>query len=152
MSATDTYLDPELKELVEPVLAPESPFEDIIPRGEIGGPLTYSPKHKLTLSGDYTVPLGENVGELSLGAVFTYTAKQYVDGNNLIPSYSLLNLTAGLSDVAGSGFDVIAFATNVTNKHYRTTSGGGFDSSGIGDFMYGAPRMYGVRLKYNFGM
>lgn len=151
LSAGYTYLDTELKELIAPVLSPDSPFEAIIPRGETGGPLTYSPKHKLTLSGDYTVPLGDDLGELSAGAVFTYTDKQYVDGNNLLPSYSLLNLTAGWSNVANSGFDVVAFATNVTNKRYRVTSGGGFDASGIIDFLYGAPRMYGLRLRYNFG-
>lgn len=146
-----TYLDTKLKELVTPTLSADSPFLAIIPRGTVGGPLTYSPKHKLTLSGDYSVPLGENVGTLNFGSVFTYTAKQYVDGNNLIPGYSLLNLTAGITDVGGTGFDLTAFAQNVTNKKYRVSSGGGYESSGIGDFMYGAPRMYGVRLKYSFG-
>jgi iron complex outermembrane receptor protein len=150
-SAGYTYLDTELKELVPPTLAANSPFAAIIPRGTVGGPLTYSPKHKLTLSGDVNLPLGENVGELNLGAIFTYTASQLVDGNNKIPGYSLLNLNAGITDVGGTGFDVVAFAQNITNKHYRTTSGGGFESSGIGDFMYGTPRMYGVRLKYAFG-
>jgi iron complex outermembrane receptor protein len=150
-SAGYTYLDTELKELVAPTLSADSPFEAIIPRGEIGGELTYSPKHKLTLSGDINLPLGENVGELNLGVIYTYTSNQLVDGNNDIPGYSLLNLNAGIEDIGGSGFDLVAFAQNITNKKYRTTSGGGFESSGIGDFMYGPPRMYGVRLKYAFG-
>ncbi|EJU10992.1 TonB-dependent receptor [Novosphingobium resinovorum] len=151
LSAGYAYLDTKLKDLVTPTLSADSPFLQIIPRGRIGGPLTYSPKHKLTLSGDYSVPLGDNIGELNFGVVFTYTARQFVDGNLQIPGYSLLNLNAGITDVGGSGFDVVVFAQNVTNKHYRTTSGGGYDSSGIGDFMYGPPRMYGVRLKYAFG-
>lgn len=151
LTAGYTYLDTELKELTPPTLSADSPFEAIIPRGVIGGPLTYSPKHKVALSGDYTVPLGEGVGDLNFGAVFAYTSSQFVDGNNKIPGYSLLNLNAGWTDIAGTGFDLVAFATNVTNKHYRTTAGGGFESSGIGDFMYGPPRMYGLRLKYNFG-
>ncbi|HUD31106.1 MAG TPA: TonB-dependent receptor [Novosphingobium sp.] len=151
LSAGYTYLDTELKELVPPTLTPDSPFQAIVPRGTIGGPLTYSPKHKLTLSGDYSVPLGENVGSLNLGAIFTYTSSQYVDGNNKIPGYSLLNLNLGITDVGGTGFDIVAFGQNVTNEKYRTTSGGGYESSGILDFMYGPPRMYGVRLKYAFG-
>ncbi|PNU02021.1 TonB-dependent receptor [Novosphingobium guangzhouense] len=150
-SAGYTYLDTELKELVPPPLSADSPFEEIIPRGAIGGPLTYSPKHKMSLSGDYAVSLGENVGELSFGAIFTYTAKQLVDGSIEVPGYSLLNLNAGIADIGGTGFDVMLFAQNVTNKKYRTTTGGGYDSAGIGDFMYGPPRMYGLRLKYNFG-
>ncbi|MCT2399786.1 TonB-dependent receptor [Novosphingobium mangrovi (ex Huang et al. 2023)] len=151
LGAGYTYLDTKLKELTPPTLSADSPFEQIIPRGVIGGPLTYSPKHKLTLTGDVDVPLGEGVGDLSFGAIYTYTASQYVDGNNKIPSYSLINLNAGWSNVGGTGFDIVAFAQNVTNKHYRTTSGGGYESSGILDFMYGQPRMYGLRLKYSFG-
>lgn len=151
LSAGYTYLDTKLKELTTPVLPANSPFEAIIPRGVIGGPLTYSPKHKLSLSADYSVPLGENVGELDLGAIYTFTAKQFVDGNNRIPGYSLLNLNAGVRDIGGTGFDVTLFGQNVTNKKYRVSSGGGFESSGINDFLYGVPRVYGVRLKYAFG-
>ncbi|WP_159978665.1 MULTISPECIES: TonB-dependent receptor [unclassified Novosphingobium] len=151
LSAGYTYLDTKLKELVPPTLPASSPFEAVIPRGTIGGDLTYSPNHKLSISGDYSVSLGENVGELNFGAIFTYTSNQLVDGNNKIPGYSLLNLNLGISDVGGTGFDLTVFGQNVTNKHYRITSGGGFESSGIGDFMYGVPRVYGLRLKYAFG-
>jgi len=150
LGAGYAYLDTELKELNTPTLDPDSPFQQIIPRGTQGGPLTYSPKHKLTLSGDFDVPLGD-AGDFSAGAVFAYTASQFVDGNAKIPGYSLLSLNAGIKDVGGSGFDVVAFANNVTNKKYRVTAGGGFESSGILDFAYGQPRMYGVRLRYDFG-
>ena len=150
LGAGYTYLDTKLKSLTTPS-TDGTPFEAIIPRGVIGGPLTYSPKHKLTLSADVSVPLGEGVGELDLGGIFTYTSSQFVDGNNKIPGYSLFNLNAGISNIGGSGIDVTAFAQNLTNKHYRTTSGGGFESSGILDFMYGPPRMYGVRLRVSFG-
>ena len=150
LGAGYTYLDTKLKELTPPTLSADSPFAEIIPRGVVGGPLTYSPKHKLTLSGDLSVPAGD-AGVLKLGAVFAYTASQFVDGNNKIPSYSLLTLTAGIDDIGGTGFDLGLFANNITNEKYRVTSGGGYESSGIQDFAYGQPRMYGVRLKYNFG-
>jgi iron complex outermembrane receptor protein len=150
LGANYAYLDTELKDLITPTLAPDSPFERIIPRGVEGGPLTYAPKHKASLTADLNVPLG-NAGELALGAIFTYTSSQSVDGNRTIPSYSLLNLNAAINDVAGTGFDVMLFAQNVTNKKFKTSSGGGYESSGILDFMYGPPRMYGVRLKYAFG-
>lgn len=150
LGAGYTYLDTELKELTAPTLSPDSPFLEIIPRGVEGGPLTYSPKHKLTLSGDVNLPMGD-VGSFTAGAVFVYTSSQFVDGNNKIPGYSLLSLSAGLDNIGGTGFDLTAFANNVTNKKYRVTSGGGFESSGIRDFAYGQPRMYGLRLKYNFG-
>lgn len=150
LGAGYTYLDTKLKEVITPTLGPDSPFEEIIPRGVEGGPLTYSPKHKLTLSGDVSVPVGD-AGDFNAGAVFVYTSSQFVDGNSKIPGYSLLSLSAGLTNIGGTGFDLTAFANNVTNKKYRVTAGGGFESSGILDFAYGQPRMYGIRLRYNFG-
>ncbi|VWX54487.1 TonB-dependent receptor [Novosphingobium sp. 9U] len=149
--ASYTYLDTKLKELVVPTLSPDSPFLQIIPRGNLGGPLTYTPKHRLTLSGDIMIPVDESLGKVTVGAIYTYTAKQFVDGNAGIPSFDLLNLNAAWNNIGGSGIDVVGFATNVTNKKYRVTSGGGFESSGILDFAYGQPRMYGVRIRYNFG-
>ena len=151
LGAGYTYLDTEIKELVPPALDPNGPFLDIIPRGMVGGELTYSPKHKLTLSGDVALPVGDTLGEIDLGAVFAYTSSQLVDGNTRIPGYSLLTLTAGIDNIFDSGFSVTAFANNVTNKKYRVTAGGGFESGGILDFAYGQPRMYGVRLRFDFG-
>lgn len=150
LSAGYTYLHTKLKELVVPTLAPDSPFAEILPRGVVGGPLTYSPKHKLSLSADYTAQLGD-AGEFNANAIWTYVDSQFVDGNSKIPSYDLLNLQAGVSEIAGTGFGVVLFAQNVTNKKFKTSAGGGFESSGIFDYMYGPPRMYGVRLKYEFG-
>jgi iron complex outermembrane receptor protein len=151
LGASYTYLDTELKELIPPALQPGSPYERLIPRGVVGGPLTFSPKHRVSLTGDVSIPVNESFGEVTLGAIFTYTSSQFVDGYTPIPGYSLLNLNAAVSNVGGSGIDVIGFATNITNKNYRQTSGGGYDAYGISDFAYGPPRMYGVRIRYSFG-
>lgn len=145
------YLDTKLKELVTPVLAPDSPFAQIIPRGRPGDPLTYSPKNRLTASGEYRLPLANDLGDLSFGVIYTYTSSQFVDGNNKIPSIKLLDLNAGWRNISGSGVDLLGFATNITDEHYFVTSGGGFASSGIEDRLLGQPRMYGVRLRWNFG-
>lgn len=162
-----TYLDSELKKLVAPVLSPDSPFAQVVPRGVIGGPLTFTPKHRLTVSGNLLIPVDENLGKIDLGVIYTYSASQLVDGNQPIsyvgqgangpfkqvsvPGYSLLNLNASWSNIGGSGVDLVGFATNITNKHYRVASGGSYESSGFLDFAYGPPRMYGVRIRYNFG-
>ncbi|MCJ2178815.1 TonB-dependent receptor [Novosphingobium album (ex Hu et al. 2023)] len=150
LTAGYTYLDTKLKSLVVPTLSADSPFAAILPNGDVGGSLTYSPKHKVSLGADFTAELGDFAG-FNASALWTYTAKQMADSVAVLPSYSLLNLNAGLTNIGGTGFDVTVFAQNVTNKKYRVASGGGWNSSGILDFMYGAPRMYGIRLKYNFG-
>lgn len=146
-----TYLDTKIKELVVPVPPAEGPWAFIVPRGEVGDPLTYSPKHRLTTSLDYTLDLGDGVGKLEFGGIYTYTAKQFVDGNVSIPSTNLFNVNVAWKDVAGTGFDIVGFAQNVTDEKYKTTAGGGYESAGVYDFMYGPPRMYGVRLRFNFG-
>ena len=161
LSAGYTFLDTKIKALVKPVLSADSPFSDIIPRGEPGDPLSYSPKHRLTVSADVNLPVDESIGKISFGATYTYTAKQAVDGyyytattaseRVTIPATNLLNLNASWKNVAGSGIDLIGFATNVTNEIYKTASGGGYESSGILDFAYGPPLMYGLRIRMNFG-
>ncbi len=151
LSAGYTYLDTKIKELVPPVLQPDSPFAQILPRGSVGSALTYSPKNRLTLSADYVIPLAENVGEISFGANYVYTDEQIVDGNNTIPSSNVVNLNAAWKNIGGSNIDLAAFATNITNKVYFNTAGGGFDSLGVDDRLLAPPRMYGLRVRFNFG-
>ncbi|MCJ2187840.1 TonB-dependent receptor [Novosphingobium beihaiensis] len=161
LSAGYTYLDTKIKELVAPTLSADSPFETIIPRGAPGDSLSYSPKNRLTVSADVNLPVDESLGQISFGATYTYTSRQAVDGyyytattpseRVTIPATNLLNLNASWKNIAGSGIDLIGFATNITNEIYKTASGGGYESSGILDFAYGPPRMYGLRVRVNFG-
>jgi iron complex outermembrane receptor protein len=138
-----------------------TPFGAITPVVQPGSQFTLSPKHKLTASATYTLPVDESVGKISFGATWVHTGKQisngsvpqYVNGIPLgvIPSYDLLNLNFDWESVAGSPIDLALFATNVTKEVYPVNTGGGWNSSGIGDWLLGQPRFYGVRLKYNFG-
>jgi iron complex outermembrane receptor protein len=63
----------------------------------------------------------------------------------------LLNLNLTWKKVAGSDFDLALFMTNVTNEKYRVASAGGLPSTGAEFVLVGEPRMFGARLKYNFG-
>ncbi len=69
----------------------------------------------------------------------------------MVPSRDLFNLNFDWERVGGSAFDLAIFATNVTDEVYPVATGGGWGSFGIGDYLYGEPRMYGARLRYNFG-
>lgn len=142
------------------------------PQALAGAPLAYSPEHKLVLSGDYVLPLPESVGELSIGATFTYTSSYYTtfgaatEGLNVvvprggelvattadlgrIPSTSLLDLNLSWKKVAGSQVDLTLWATNVTKEKYVTHMAGmlgyGFDFAQVG-----APRMYGMKARVRF--
>jgi iron complex outermembrane receptor protein len=41
--------------------------------------------------------------------------------------------------------------TNVTNEIYPVAAGSALPSSGFENALFGAPRMWGVRVKYRFG-
>ena len=130
-----------------------------------GSRLTYSPKHKFSVTGRYTLPLGDEVGQVTLGATYSYSASYltsyaYQEPGLLaayggvdygrIPSFGLLNLNLNWTDVAGLPIDLAAFGTNVTNKKYVTNSPG-IGLSGAEYVNLGEPRMYGLRLRYRFG-
>ncbi|MDE8651993.1 TonB-dependent receptor [Novosphingobium album (ex Liu et al. 2023)] len=135
-----------------------------------GSELTLSPKHRLTATGTYTLPIDESIGRISIGATYTYTAKQRTNYVYLPPSVagapdlgalfgadlgllgstSLVNLNLSWNGVAGLPIDLAAFATNVTKEKYYTYIPG-LGVGGLESAVVGQPRFYGMRLRYRFG-
>ena len=62
-----------------------------------------------------------------------------------------LNLNATWESMLGSPVDLSFFMTNVTNEIYPVNVGSALGSAGFENFIYGAPRMWGFRLRYKFG-
>lgn len=151
------YLDTEIKEIDTSGISLEgTPYIGLFPQSETGLPLNLVPKNKLTLTASYLLPMQEEMGELSIAATYTFTDKQLVDANSpkpydYLPSRELINLNLDWTRIGGSALDLRLFATNVTNKEYPVAQGGGYTSFGIVDHLYGEPRMFGARLRYNFG-
>jgi iron complex outermembrane recepter protein len=150
------YLDTELKELTTPVPPADSPFSALIPTAQVGSPLTLSPEHRLTGAVTFTLPLPETIGKLSLGATYVYTDEQIANGSTpasigVLPSTDIVNVNLNWTDLFATNVDAGLFMTNATDEEYFVNTGGGYVSSGIGDVLMGAPRMYGVRVRYSFG-
>ena len=130
-----------------------------------GEVLAFSPKNRVTATATYTLPLDESVGRVSVSATFTHTDSQFhlnaskaafAAGRvpfdaGIIPATDLLNLNLDWKKVAGSPVDLALFATNVTNEKYWTAAVNGPLSVGGEYVVLGVPRMYGVRVKFNFG-
>jgi iron complex outermembrane receptor protein len=74
-----------------------------------------------------------------------------IDQLGQIAPSNLVNLNVDWKNAFGGPVDLALFAINVTNSLYEVGNGGGYLTSGSGDKLYGAPRMYGVRLRYSFG-
>jgi iron complex outermembrane receptor protein len=161
--ASYTYLNAEIREIAA-VQTVDPNYQPQTSQIAIGSPLVLSPENKYTLSGGYTLPLAENIGRITLGAIFTHTDEQvtsyaYQDpvmrtafGGDLgtLASRNLLNLNLNWDSIAGAPIDASIFATNVTEEEYYQYVPG-LATSGNEFAVLGEPRMYGMRLRYRFG-
>ena len=70
-----------------------------------------------------------------------------------LESYGLLGATFEWRRINGSGFDLSVFGTNLTNETYRISNTDLYQAGSTGSWatIYGEPRMYGARLRYNWG-
>jgi iron complex outermembrane receptor protein len=158
LDAGYAYLNTKIKELVVPPIPVEArPLVAFLaPSASEDGDLAYSPKHRLTVTGTYTLPLDESIGEISLGATFTYTSSQVATAITApqfqpLSSRSLLNLNASWNNIMSQPIDLSFFMTNVTNKKYVLSLSQAWGSLGFESVVPNEPRMWGIRLKYRFG-
>jgi iron complex outermembrane receptor protein len=130
-----------------------------------GQRLLFSPKHRLTLTGTYALPLDESMGELSVGATYVHTAKSFFSHNadvpfalgeipfnsSVLPASDLVNLNLTWNRIGGSPIDLGLFATNVTKEKYTVGAGNALRTVGADFIFVGEPRMFGARVRFNFG-
>ncbi|MEJ5979150.1 TonB-dependent receptor [Novosphingobium sp. PS1R-30] len=168
VSGSYAYLNTRLQTIDAIQTVPGSLYDVFLGGPQPGDPLIYTPRHKLTVTGTYTLPLPSEVGRLSLGATYSYAEKMNNIGPvrtepslglltragiadiHVIPSVELVNLNLNWESIAGAPVDLSLFMTNVFDKKYylarniQVTSG--FVSRYVGE-----PRMFGARLRYRFG-
>lgn len=152
LSASYGYLNTKLQSLSEVPIPPGSLYNFVLFTSVAGEPLPYSPKHQAAVTASYTLPLPETFGKVTASGTYSYRSSlitTYTSAEGTLKPLSLLDLSLNWTGVAGSPVDLGLFATNVTNKFYYThvneQSSSGFISRYIGE-----PRMYGLRLRYNF--
>jgi iron complex outermembrane receptor protein len=162
LNAGYTYLNTKLQ-TIAPITPPAgSPYIVQAPI-QPGDQLELSPKNKFSLTGTYTLPFGENVGRVAASVNFSHTDKQisnYVDvlyptlpsiyALRFLQARNLLNANLNWNKIAGSGFDLSVFGTNLTNEQYYTFVAGLTQSVGFDTAELGQPRMFGARLRYSW--
>lgn len=119
-----------------------------------GDVLAYSPKHRLTLTGTWTLPLDDSIGQISLGATYVYTAQQTATKASpfgVLPASNLVNLNVGWNNVLGNPVDIAFFMTNATNKFAPLSVANGWASNGFEAYVVNPPRMWGIRARVRFG-
>jgi iron complex outermembrane recepter protein len=133
---------------------PAAPGYVVIANAAAGTPLPYAPKNKGTAYGSWALPIPDTVGQLSLGAAWSYVGRTFIASNTPFgtdSSYSLLNLNLNWNSIFKSPVDAELFVTNATNKLYYTNGTQYYLNFGFEDRYVGEPRMYGVRVKVRFG-
>lgn len=148
-----TYLDTELKEAQE---ISSTPDYQIVLTAVPGSDLTFSPKHSVVVGLNYLLPLPAEIGDVSVGGVYSYTSEQYSTGAAsspyaLLDSFEVVNLNLNWNRIMGTGFDASLFMTNALDEEYTTYVSGLYNNMGFETRMVGMPRMWGARLRYTFG-
>lgn len=149
-----TYLN-TLLESTKSIPPPSGAYTTVSFPSVVGGVLPFSPKNKLSADATWRLPVPDQVGNVSLGAIFTYTSSALVSVasplSNLEP-YGLLSMNLNWNSIGGSPLDVELFATNITNRLYYNNVTQLYDTPfGIESRFPGEPRMYGARVRMRFG-
>ena len=113
------------------------------------------PRNKFSVTGQYDLPLGDDIGKLDFSLTASYTSRHAIDQNALSPiayqpGYTLVNGRIDLARVAGTGLDIGVFCKNLTDKKYYLAGGDFSDSLGFIQTLYGEPRTYGIEARYTF--
>jgi iron complex outermembrane receptor protein len=114
----------------------------------------YTPLHKYNLGARYHVLKGEQ-GDLSFGANYSYQTAmdsgiRAVPGTDHIKGYGLLSASIDWRNIMGSSVSGSIFGTNLTDTNFVQGTFNTGTTLGIVSKVYGEPKMYGVRLKYDF--
>jgi iron complex outermembrane receptor protein len=154
LDANYAYLNTKLEELAPLTTPPGSLYDTVSYTTPQGAELRYSPKHKATATATYVLPLAPRLGRISAGITYVYTAEQassYATPYGILPSYELVNLNLNWMSVSQGPVDLGFFVTNLFNEKYLSSTAGIYDAAGFEALYLGEPRMYGMRMRVNFG-
>ncbi len=154
-NASYAYLHTHVDKLEFPPFPENAVASEPITTTAEGDPLSYAPENSLVLTGIWLLPVSPSVGDMKLSATYVYTDDQQANSKDsgplsTIPSYDLWNFNYSWDGVFGSPVDLSAFVTNAFDEEYRTYVTGNWNS-GFELGQVGMPRMYGARIRWNFG-
>ncbi len=156
LSVSYTYLNTQVDEIVFPEIPPGASvnLSTLNTTTAEGEPLPYSPENKFVVTASYLLPVDPQLGDMRASVTYAYidemqAVAEAVSIYATLPDYSLVNLNFDWSGIGGKPIDMSIFATNITDEEYITSISGTYEN-GVETGQVGVPRMYGVRLRYNF--
>ncbi|TGD73417.1 TonB-dependent receptor [Mangrovimicrobium sediminis] len=156
LNASYAYLDSEVDELIFPDFPPNAVATEPTTTTAEGEPLSFAPEHTAVITGVWLLPFDAEWGDMKLSATYVYTDEQQAVSEEssiyaTLDSYDLWNFNYSWEGIFGTGVDLAAFVTNATDEEYVTYVTGNWNS-GFEFGQVGMPRMYGARIRYNFGV
>ena len=112
-----------------------------------------SPDTTLSATIQYTVPMDENLGALTVEGGWSYRSRTYLDNTNVTTSYqNPYSLFDGhlTYQLPGGHISATLYAENITNQVYVVRELNLTSSLGYTLGVFGPPQTYGLRLKYKF--
>ena len=120
-----------------------------------GHRLPLTSQNKFGAAIKYTLPVDPSWGDLSVNGAVSYQSSflqtDQPQPGNVIGGYTLVNLGATWKHFYGAPVDVELFATNLFDKKAVAASQVFYYAIGLTSASYIEPRMFGMRLRYNFG-
>lgn len=120
-------------------------------------PFVYTPKSQFNVSGNVTLPLPDTIGQIKLSATYSWKGRTYVGDTDptqpfsFIDAYGLLGARVDWNNFLGAKYvDLSIFATNLTDKTYRTNVIQQYNATGYSTAIFGEPRMIGASLRARF--
>jgi len=121
-------------------------------------PFQYAPMHQWSATARLTLPIPEAAGNLYATATYAWqddtwagaTTTPKADPDAWIAAYHTLNMSVNWDRLLGSPLDASLFVTNATNEEFRI-SYLATRSQGFAGAAWNEPRMFGLRVRYNFG-
>jgi iron complex outermembrane receptor protein len=128
-----------------------------------GSKLSMIPRNVYGLSARYRLPLASDIGKVSAKVnVYRQSDMQITDINNnatnpiawpgegTVKGYHLVDASIDWTQVMGNPFDLRFYVKNLSDEKYAT-GGVSVISTGLYAYTLGAPRTYGLELRYRFG-
>ncbi|WP_177198412.1 TonB-dependent receptor [Novosphingobium sp. CF614] len=165
------YLKTRLDSLDVDITPYTANFDNILFPAAVGDPLPLTPKFGGNVSGTFTLPIPENLGKLSVSALYRYSTSFSTAASDTNAAVNAARAALGLPpipvdnatpvkqldlnldwrDIGGQPIDFSIFASNVTKQVTYTLIQPLYGSFGFDLRYLGQPRMFGARLRVRFG-
>lgn len=120
-----------------------------------GQPFPFLAKHRLNIGASYTIPLSDELGEVALGANWTYSTSYSLSVFNepfgSEDGYNQLDLRIDWKNIGNRDVSLGLFVNNVTDELYKIGGNPIYSVLGTTGVLYNEPRTWGVQLRYAFG-